>query len=336
MPEKREMLIYLYSGDGADEDCVNNTEEWIQNHIREVPKDSNISLRVKKVGPQDIANGDLGKEKPDVFFMPGGNASKYSKDLKGDSVQKIREFVKDGGLFQGICAGAYFASEVFYYENPKTGNKVDLKAEEDEILGVNHVKATSEPHEHLREEKIKNGCQVKVKYKDETGEDRFLQVYYNRGPYLKEIKDNVTPKGIYADIYEGEVAVAENDYGQGKVVVSGVHPEFSASRLQRDKVPFLSEKINDIIPEQQADLDHFSKTIVLKHVIDRYITLDKKLDIENKARTEEANEQLSKIEKSNPKEAVSSISPTQTKIHKQELTEKPKQQLSHQPKPPQT
>ncbi|MCV6599827.1 MAG: BPL-N domain-containing protein [Alphaproteobacteria bacterium] len=329
MPQKKEMLIYLYAGDGAEASCIENTEDWLRKYLNETNTQSNIAYKIKRITSEEVENDALKNEKPDVLFMPGGNATKYSKDLKGESIQKIRDFVQDGGIFQGICAGAYFASELFYYENPKTGNKIELSSEQDEVLGVNYVMATSEPHEHLKEAKIKDGCQVKVKY-DNNRKDKFVQVYYNRGPYLTNLKDGINPKGIYADIYEGEVAVAENNYGRGKVVVSGVHPEFKASQLEN--VPFLSEKINDTTPEQQRDLDHFSRTVVLKHMLDKYISLDKKLDLENTSKAKELNEQLSKMKGSNPTEAIS----TSPKVESQTPapSEKPKQQPLQSPKPP--
>ncbi len=47
-------------------------------------------------------------DKADMFVMPGGGDLDYCKHLNGEGNRIIREFVRNGGMYVGICAGSYY------------------------------------------------------------------------------------------------------------------------------------------------------------------------------------------------------------------------------------
>ena len=57
-----------------------------------------------------IRDGYLKSSNIDVVVFPGGSSKKQSRILSGVGQRKLMEFVRDGGGFVGICAGAYLAS----------------------------------------------------------------------------------------------------------------------------------------------------------------------------------------------------------------------------------
>ena len=46
-----------------------------------------------------------------IICFPGGDMYQYSHDIASIGKEKIRNFIRDGGGYIGICGGAYFASE---------------------------------------------------------------------------------------------------------------------------------------------------------------------------------------------------------------------------------
>jgi glutamine amidotransferase-like uncharacterized protein len=273
MGKSEEILIYLYGDDneGANEDCVENTYKWLNKHLEDVTIKSNIKHKIQIITADDILSGILKKEKPEVLIFPGGNAKEYVRLLQGKGVENIREFVADGGIYQGTCAGKTFASDIFYCHNKKTDEKITHNSRYNETIGATFI-TLAEPDQYLTPEQISKGVQVIVGYKID-GEERRVQVYYNKGAYIKD-GEGLEEKARYKDIYPEEVAVAEVDFGNGKVIVSGVHPEMDVYWLNEKGIEAKSEQIYNNPDIQQESLDEFSREIVLKQVIKRYIELD--------------------------------------------------------------
>jgi hypothetical protein len=46
----------------------------------------------------------------DVIIVPGGNMGQQSAALGGDGRDKLRDYVRSGGGYVGICAGAFLAT----------------------------------------------------------------------------------------------------------------------------------------------------------------------------------------------------------------------------------
>src|SRR4051812_18762966 len=61
-----------------------------------------------RVGAKDIREGVL--KEMDVLVQPGGSGSKQAEALQPEGCDAIREFVKGGGGYVGICAGSYLAT----------------------------------------------------------------------------------------------------------------------------------------------------------------------------------------------------------------------------------
>ena len=60
------------------------------------------------VTAEQIRNGIL--KDMDVLVQGGGGAHAQSEELEAPGRDAIRDFVKNGGGYLGICAGAYLAS----------------------------------------------------------------------------------------------------------------------------------------------------------------------------------------------------------------------------------
>ena len=67
-----------------------------------------MGYSVTRIGADDIRSSTL--QEFAGLCIPGGDMSLYAVDLQTAGISKIRNFVRMGGAYIGICGGAYFAA----------------------------------------------------------------------------------------------------------------------------------------------------------------------------------------------------------------------------------
>ena len=98
------LRVMIYDDGGAPD----RSFEFVQHCLSLVsPKDYSI----KRVKGEDIRDGIL--DSADVAVFPGGSGSGQAKSLQQDGREKVREFVKKGGGYMGICGGSYLATSYY-------------------------------------------------------------------------------------------------------------------------------------------------------------------------------------------------------------------------------
>lgn len=137
----------------------------------------------------------------DLYIQPGGGQDiPASYEALGDEgVQAVRDFVRSGKGFLGLCMGAYLADSQW--------------------LGLITSPLRSEagrPGSRIADEGDYT-IPVNWNHRQET-------FYYQDGPFLvgNKQQDGFTPLAFYRN---GDVAIARYVYGKGRVVLSGPHPE---------------------------------------------------------------------------------------------------------------
>lgn len=144
----------------------------------------------------------------DVLVMPGGSAGYdylHSKDINGTA---IKNFVKSGKGYLGICAGAYSAAYRVYGYYYGWGI-------------ASHVRTTHPNHEGELTVKFTSKGEQVLKT---TG--TVTMSHYN-GPAMYVSSPAVTFATYADDIIDskGMAAIVGDYYGKGRVVLSGPHPE---------------------------------------------------------------------------------------------------------------
>ena len=175
-------------------------------------------MYVVHVGPEEIAAGSLANF--DVVIVPGGSGSKEAAAIGERGREQVRQFVKSGGGYIGICAGAYLCTSGFDW-----GLKIlDAK--------------TVSPKWQRGEATLK--MELTPAGRDILGDHRApLDVRYQNGPVITradlgevpdydvlayfrtEIAKNNTPARVMVD----SPAIASGSYGQGRVLFVSPHPE---------------------------------------------------------------------------------------------------------------
>ena len=150
-----------------------------------------------------------------VLIIPGGWAYDYYKQLGSNGEAAIREFVRHGGGYLGVCAGAYFAAKAIVWE----ANIYHYSLGIADVLAIGPKPNYPWPTQayiaiNMTSIGIENGLNATYK-----------ALYYG-GPEFKPLdNDTVTVVAVYGD--SGNPAIILTRYGEGRVALTGVHLEVS-------------------------------------------------------------------------------------------------------------
>lgn len=165
-----------------------------------------LGMTVRFVTPRTLTEEVF--ENAVLWIQPGGNAIDVAEALGKRKIALIRNFVSQGGGYVGFCAGMFFADTEIDDHGKVSG------------LGIIPV--------------------VTADYKGDRGDDGTIleinwrgfhrDVFFNGGGFIK-----VSPSAlrlsveVLAHYSTGEVAAIRTSFGNGRVAVSGFHPEATDS-----------------------------------------------------------------------------------------------------------
>jgi putative intracellular protease/amidase len=177
-------------------------------------------FEVQLVTGEDIRAGKLKDFR--VLIQPGGSGSGQAKDLGEEGRAKVKDFVKNGGGYIGICAGAYLASRSYDWSLHILDAEVVDRAHWARGTGDVELKLSPKGKEFF-------GAKAEK-----------VTVYYGQGPLLTPGKDDSIPDyedlatyeteihskgGAQPGVMKGTTAAARGSYGSGRVFCFSPHPE---------------------------------------------------------------------------------------------------------------
>lgn len=205
----RPLKVAVFSGKGAPQSSV----DAVVRAVGFIPGATSTILKGEEVGTANLRDFD-------VIAFPGGSGSSQSKSIGEAGLNNVREFVRGGGGYVGICAGAYLACSNFSWS-----------------LGILNASTVSS--------KWRRGQGIVEAEVTEPGKgilgkiDNKFKVRYNNGPIIKpgtrsdippytpvsffrtEMAENGTPAGVMIN----SPAQAAGTFGKGRVFISSPHPE---------------------------------------------------------------------------------------------------------------
>ena len=157
----------------------------------------------------------------DVVVFPGGTGSGTARALDQAGREAVRRFVREGGGYLGVCAGAYLATSHYRWS-----------------LGILDAKVVDSKH-------WARGTGTAQLGLTEAGvalfgaPEKALQIYYGQGPLLApghhpELEDfellatydsEIAKKGIPRGVMIGTAAIVRGRFGKGRVLAMSPHPE---------------------------------------------------------------------------------------------------------------
>lgn len=201
--------VGIFDGKGAPGDGINN----VINVLKTLPEAQVTRIPADQMGTIDLKQFN-------VVVFSGGSGSQQSKSIGEAGLKNVREFVRGGGGYCGICAGAYLACSNFSW-------------------GLGILNASTVSSKWARGRGFMD-LEVTVDGKPLLGDvDGTFKVRYANGPIIKpgaradipayrplslfrtEIAENGTPKGVMVN----SPAQAAGTFGKGRVFISSPHPE---------------------------------------------------------------------------------------------------------------
>ena len=191
-----------------------------------------------------IVNAEL--QDLEAFVIPGGYSTFQRNALGKRGISTLREFVQRGGKYLGICAGGYLASKDVHWEEKHYPYPLELF--DGTAQGALDSIAPWPQEASVTLKLTKAGRQRGL---DEKAEGTF---YYKGGPHFHG-GSNTTVLATYAN---GTAAIITRPYGNGEVILNGIHYERPAPRrLNNDDVPAVPEATAVVL---QGLLEMASKT----------------------------------------------------------------------------
>ena len=174
---------------------------------------------VRRIGAADVRDGSLAQF--DVAIFPGGSMRGQARALQPTGRDAVRDYVRSGGGYVGICAGAYLASNNY---------DVSLRILDADVIDRKHWARGrgSVPIEFT--------AQALAQFEVPRSEHPVL---YVNGPIYARSEDPELPDFEVLAHYRGEVhkdgvpggvmpgtpAIVVGSFGDGRVVCSSAHPE---------------------------------------------------------------------------------------------------------------
>lgn len=188
------------------------------------------NVNIEKVRAADILRGNALDESVLAFFLPGGAATPYMNKLKTLGNQKIRDYVREGGVYFGICAGAYYAAETVSFEEDIPTLAVRQQCGLDLIRA--HAVGTLKTDFGLPPFDRPTAANTAVTKILWQADGELHDVVYHGGPKFEDVKD-AEVLAVYQEAKGRPPAVLMKSFGKGLVIVSGVHFENGAESLEK-------------------------------------------------------------------------------------------------------
>ena len=226
--------ICIYADEGAGQNSLDNTRAYFN------------GPQTRTVLAEDIFAGVL--DNADMLIMPGGRDKPYHQKLDGAGNAAIHDFVKEGGTYLGICAGAYYGCANIEFQ----------KGTPDEILAprkIGLLKATA--YGCLREISVPfDNTPASAEITTLEAGGKIMPAFYWGGPAFRwnESEQEITIHARYNDVQGAPPAIISRACGKGRVILSGVHFEASPALLRdyqsdqsedKDRMDSLAEKLEN-------------------------------------------------------------------------------------------
>ncbi len=180
-------------------------------------------FEISRITAEQIREGKL--VDVDVLVHPGGSGSKQGESLGEQGRVAVRNFVRSGGGYLGVCAGAYLATNDYTWSL----NLIDAKVVDKRhwARGNGEVKLRFSPagstffHPDDLEIEIRYAQGPLLARKE--WDDTEVPDYESLAVFATEIAENGAPRGVMA----GTSAAVRCEFGTGRVFCFSPHPELT-------------------------------------------------------------------------------------------------------------
>ncbi|KAK8115987.1 biotin-protein ligase [Apiospora sp. TS-2023a] len=246
MAPPRKLNVLVYTGTGT-------TIESVKHAIYTLRRLLSPNYAVIPITESTLLKEPWGPSAALIVF-PGGADLGYCRVLNGQGNAIISEYVRRGGAYLGLCAGAYYGSKKCEFE---VGNKpMEVVGSRELAFFPGICRGGAFAGFQYHSEKGARAVRLNVRkdaFKSAGVLSDEVTTYYNGGgvfvPFRGELGDDVEVLASYADDLnvdggEEKAALVHCKVGLGSALLSGPHPEFSPVNLSKQNdVPDYDELI---------------------------------------------------------------------------------------------
>ena len=236
--------VAIYDDEGS---CWPEPAAWapgldaIEAAIRAVQGEDIVVLRITR---QQLNHPDYDIGWLSMIVFGGGYAYPgYTMGVSKDGKEKLRQFVSAGGVYAGICAGAFAACDRAqwynsYYDSIYFGYNLDLYPGlcKGPLQGISDFPGWAEGEIAFTGHESYAGIVA----------DEHIDAWYAGGPCFLRLSEETAVLATYAgaELEEyGEAAVIAHPYGEGTVLLWGPHFEITDYPLHDDAPDTIARQV---------------------------------------------------------------------------------------------
>lgn len=181
-----------------------------------------MNLEVCRVGADFLLYDPVWELSARLLVIPGGADRPYHKKLHGLGTVRIDNYVREGGSYLGICAGAYFACKNLSFEEPNGETFLASRG-----LGFFPGRAVGPAYGNLFSYTSPIGVRAASLISERIGNQKCTALF-NGGPYFEQADayPEMTIEARYEDLPSQPAAIISREIEKGRVVLSGLHIEY--------------------------------------------------------------------------------------------------------------
>ncbi len=217
------LQVGLYDGPGTGDGGVAKLTAMFDRDPR---------FATRHLGPADLQSVSL--DQFALLVFPGGSGSRQAEAIGAAARNKVRSFVRDGGGYLGICAGAYLCSSHYDWSLNLVDTKVFTGSREIPNVGRKPMWHRG-PAAVVKMELTDEGREILGDWQGE------IPVRYQNGPIVSPAGRAELPTYLPLAYFRSEVAAWEpqqgtmihtpamvaGTFGKGRVIAVSPHPESS-------------------------------------------------------------------------------------------------------------
>ncbi len=245
--------IIVYSDEGVGPLSLRHLVYSLQNDL------ATKSYQIQRAGKQYF-QGSSWKKETSLIIFPGGRDIYYQAALNGAPNQLIREYVKEGGKFFGICAGGYYGSGSISFER---GYPLEVIANRELSFFSGEARGPVYGGGVFRYGSESGARAANLRWTErDTNRGKEYVSYFNGGCEFVGAGDheNVKILAKYQDVDLCPAAIIECEVGDGKAILSGVHPEYDPKYLDQQD-PYLSRVHTKLVEGDSERKNLFSSLL---------------------------------------------------------------------------
>ena len=203
--------IAIYNDEGGGEFSLYSTLRYFEAH-------DPILLSAK-----DIIEGKL-TDKIDIFVIPGGADRPYHNKLSGTGNDFIKNYVNNGGVYLGICAGAYYGCANFEFQKDQPYEICETR----ELAFFNGTAIGCIPNigKQLYDKTLNSAAVTSIEINNEV-----FNSFYWGGCYFNGALSPSEIMATYETLDKKYAAIISKNIGKGNAILSGVHFETDSTAL---------------------------------------------------------------------------------------------------------